>query len=140
VLLRDDLFADYFEPDEVLQLEGDVTELHLAAAEGNVEVIRGYATCPEFINARGVNGETPLWCAAMTGSVGAVEALIELGADVDLPNEEGATPVDVAAQEGHLGVVKALASVGADVNLPDRNGWSPVWRKRCAGVSRRIVK
>jgi hypothetical protein len=81
VLPKDELFADFFEPDEVLQLDalpgqkpeviplsGEVTALHWAAHEGNTEVISSYATRPEFINARTADGATPLWCAAERGA------------------------------------------------------------------------
>jgi hypothetical protein len=98
-LPKEDLFADYFEPDEVLQLEalpgqkpgvipleGEYTSLHRAAHEGNVAVISTFATRPEFINAKTAYGETPLWCASEAGSVEALKALVGLGADVNLPD------------------------------------------------------
>jgi ankyrin repeat protein len=140
ILLKDELFTDFFEPEEVQQLdalpgqkpgviplEGEWTILHKAAGEGNVKMISEYATRPEFINARTMEGATPLWCAADAGSVEAVEALFELGADIDLPTMGGATPLYFAAQEGHLEAVKALASLGADVNLPMDEGTTRVF-------------
>jgi hypothetical protein len=153
VLPNEDLFADYFEPDEVLQLdalpgqrpgviplEGEYTSLHKAAYEGNVAVISTFATPPEFINAKSAEGWTPAWCAAANGRVEALEALFKLGADVNLQDKNGWTPVCVAAERGHVEAVKALASHGADVTIPNNSGWTPifiaVWNDRLDVVKR----
>jgi ankyrin repeat protein len=110
----------------VIPKGGRQTELHAAAAYGDVRTIARLATRPELIDGRDAGGWTPLAYAASDGKTEAVKALAALGADVNVQTNGGATPVYVAAQDGHLEVVKALASLGADVNVPDIEGATPV--------------
>jgi ankyrin repeat protein len=46
------------------------------------------------VNAKGVNGETPLHNAANKGPVELIELLIANGADVNSLDKQGRTPVD----------------------------------------------
>lgn len=56
---------------------------------------------------------TLLWQAAAVGNVGAVSALIELGADVERCRPEGLVPpLYIAAQNGHFGVCSVLLKSG----------------------------
>ena len=56
-----------------------------------------------------------MWAAA-EGNVGAVEMLVEFGADLHAVSKGGFTPLMFAVREGQAGVVKALLKAGANVN------------------------
>jgi hypothetical protein len=122
VLPKDDLFADYFEPEEVLQLdalpgqkpgviplEWEYTGLHEAAHEGHVEVIWSYAARPEFINARTADGATPLSCLLKAGGHRKmVMALLKAGASAKAALPSGSTALSFAKSKGHAEVVSLL--------------------------------
>jgi len=59
--------------------------------------------------------QTPLYIAAIGGSLEAMKLLIKRGADVNFPTEFG-TPLHGAAATGCLACVKLLVEAGADVN------------------------
>jgi ankyrin repeat protein len=126
------LFADYFEPDEVVLLEalpgekpgvvpvaGRRTKLHDAAKRGDVAAIRALSKQPELINSRTADGLTPLILAAKRGKVDAVNALAELGADLELALPSGRTALYTAAWMGHANVVRALGAHGANPATPE---------------------
>lgn len=75
------------------------------------------------------NNSAPLGHAAMAGSVEALEALLEAGADPRVANAWGSTPLHSAA--GFLGdpktgrrAIEALLAAGADVNAVAQGGLS----------------
>ena len=60
--------------------------------------------------------------ATSKGSVEAVKALIEAGADVNAVNRDEKTALMFATSEGSVEAVKALIEAGADVNAVNRAG------------------
>lgn len=62
------------------------------------------------VNARDVNGETPLYFAVSTGSSEAVRTLLAAGANPNLATAKGETPLDVAAKNGLDEIVGLLKS------------------------------
>ena len=58
-------------------------------------------------------GATPLYAAAMSGSLGCASLLCEAGAKINARTFNGASPMLVAAQEGRLLVAMLLSSYGA---------------------------
>ena len=80
------------------------------------------------VTATTTTGVTPLHLAAKSGSVGAVEVLIEVGADIEVRESAwGQTPLIFAAGFNRLEAVEALLERGADpsvredvVDLPTR--------------------
>ncbi|KAK5676943.1 hypothetical protein LTS10_010707 [Elasticomyces elasticus] len=65
-------------------------------------------------------GMTPMALAANFGRHGAIEVLVEHGADPNLSDDEGWTPLHRAADQGHDQVVRALLSCRA-VNVDARS-------------------
>jgi ankyrin repeat protein len=59
-------------------------------------------------NVRGPGGETPLFCAASKGSRGAVEALLEAGADPETVSADGTSALAAAEKMGHTEIVRLL--------------------------------
>ena len=78
------------------------------------------------MNARDVNGRTPLYIAVEEGHREIVEILIWEGADVNGEDKEGRTPLHIAVWKGDLGLVQTLVDFGADVNARDVNGRTPL--------------
>lgn len=58
-------------------------------------------------------GATPLYAAALAGSLRSVALLCDAGANVDAKNHDGATPMMVSSQQGHLKTCMLLSSYGA---------------------------
>ena len=73
-----------------------------------------------------------MFCAAMTSNLGALEALLERGADVNLQSgKRRMAPLHVAALYGHETICAKLLEAGAVVTLKDRRGRTPIdWAKR----------
>ncbi len=83
----------------------------------------------------GKQGTTAFMCAAGTGDIALMRALLDLGADPMFPNDTGWTPLMMAAGMGTgssgdsagtevecLEAVKLLIERGANVNAVDKNG------------------
>jgi ankyrin repeat protein len=70
---------------------------------------------------------TALVYAARTGSVDAVRALVEGGADVNQTTRYGWSPLLAATQNSNYQVAKFLIEHGANVNLANKGGWTPLY-------------
>ena len=64
--------------------------------------------------------------AATNGSPGAVQLLLEKGADANVRSKLGETPLGNAAGAGNAETVKLLLDRGADVNSRNSRGYSPL--------------
>ena len=70
------------------------------------------------------DGATPLFVAALGGSLARVEALLATpNVDVDSTTVDGRTPLFAAASNGRADVVRALLRAGASV---ERDAWTPL--------------
>ena len=67
-------------------------------------------------NAKGRNGETPLFRAAKQGQAELVGVLMDGGADPNVADENGQTALNEAAKLDHAEVVRAMIEREADVN------------------------
>jgi CubicO group peptidase (beta-lactamase class C family) len=96
--------------------------LHLAALQGNVEVIRQHINAGSDLNEKDAWGSTPLIIAATFGKTEVARALIEAGADMSITNNDGATALHAAAFLCRTEIVKALLDNGANKYLKDNFG------------------
>ncbi len=74
------------------------------------------------VNKANKHGITPLMAASFWGKTGAVELLIDKGAELDLREEDGRTALHWAVRRGHPEVVKILLAHGARTDITDREG------------------
>jgi ankyrin repeat protein len=89
------------------------TQLHVAAAKGDVTALRAVISRGANVNCRRKDGFTALLVAAHFGRVDVMQELIRLGANVSLCANDGRSPIDAAAERGHAQAVSLLLENGA---------------------------
>jgi ankyrin repeat protein len=91
--------------------------LHLAAHNGNVEMLRYLKAAGSWLDVPDKFGRTALHYAVQAGSAPAVGQLLSWRAcDVNVRTTDGATPLHFAAVSGFVEVAELLIDAGADVN------------------------
>ena len=85
----------------------------------------GYSYVGQTVLPKG--GWTALMYAARQGSLDAVRALAEAGADLNVADQDGTPALTFAIINGHYDVATLLVEKGADVNRPDRTGATPLY-------------
>ena len=94
--------------------------IHLAAKQGNYEVLKYLTSLTTKPNNQSKTGRTPISFAAEKGHTRIVKFLSTLTMEPNTPDILGRSPISYAASEGHLEVIKALAPLAnSDPNSPD---------------------
>lgn len=116
------LKPDYPDPDE-----NNTTALHAACALGYL------SDCVEFlieiganVNAKKLNGFTPLHVAAEGTCESIVRNLQKHNANIDEPTRRGFTPLHIASWHGNLGIIKVLLQFKANPMARVDNGATPL--------------
>lgn len=109
------------------------TLLHTAAARGEVEIAASLLGAGADINARNVDGQTPLQAAVMAERAEMVRFLAENGADLDTRGWHGLTALHIAASWGIEGMSQLLLDLGANSNARDAQGRTPLVLSRSEG-------
>ncbi len=78
------------------------------------------------VNARDLNGLSPLDTAARNRIASLVEILIDAGADPNALDADGFFPLLHAINRNHVPTVEMLAKKGANLNLPNKQGITPL--------------
>jgi ankyrin repeat protein len=100
---------------------GDLTPLHIGAEVGQSGTVRALLEAGANAESRNANGSAPLHFAAMSGSVEAVVALADHGADVNLREAKwGQTPLMFAASRNRVSAIEALIDRGGDVGITSK--------------------
>lgn len=104
------------------------TASHLAAFEGNIEMLVTLVAGGANMNAADDRGLTPLHLAAQQRNSDAVRVLLEAGCFVDPVDFYGNTPLWTAVfnSEGEGDIIRLLRDGGADPGHKNKNGKSPV--------------
>ena len=109
-------------------------DLEACCSEGKSAVLyasqKGHCTIIEALAARGADvnakdaltGTTALHLAAIEGQAGAIQLLLDRGANIDDPDKDGKTALHHAAKEARGLVVYTLLSKGASCDLCDKSG------------------
>ncbi|KAI3677877.1 hypothetical protein L6452_37149 [Arctium lappa] len=93
------------------------TALHMASANGNVDIVNYLISNKVDVNASNVENNTPLHWACLNGRIEVVKILILAGADVSSLNRHERTPVDEAAIGGKMDVIDAINTTVAQLEL-----------------------
>ncbi|XP_025617349.1 ankyrin repeat-containing protein P16F5.05c isoform X2 [Arachis duranensis] len=101
----------------------DEQALHMAAANGHIEIVEYLIGQGVDLNVANEEKNTPLHWACLNGHVEVVKKLIMAGANVGVLNSHERTPMDEAVTRGKLEVMDAINEAVALVEL------------RCAMVS-----
>ncbi len=100
---------------------GPSVDIHKAAEEGNISIIKQYLDDGWDVDANDSFDRTPLHRAAFFGQKEVAKLLIANGADVNAKDEWKETPLHEAAVLGHTEITELLIAKGADVNA--KNNW-----------------
>lgn len=95
--------------------------LDLAAREGNTDILRALLQHGVNVNRR-TDGYTSLHIAALNNNVGAIDVLIEAGADMEIEDDDDCTPfLDACSNHCHQAAL-ALFQHGANIEARDIRG------------------
>ena len=99
------------EPQKVIVVQPLDISIHMAAEDGNIEVVKQHIAAGTDVNAKEEDG-TPLHYAAWNGHKEIVELLIAAGADVNAKNNIGHTPLDSAIEYNQPQIADLLRKHG----------------------------
>ncbi|MBV8890071.1 MAG: ankyrin repeat domain-containing protein [Alphaproteobacteria bacterium] len=102
--------------------ENERTALHIAAINGNLQIVAILIKAHAKLDIKDKLGNTPLHYAAERNQVETAQLLLDVGAAVDPENRDGRTPLMLAASRGNIEVVQALLAKGANPSKPDFTG------------------
>jgi hypothetical protein len=103
-------------------LPGSATTLMAAAYHRDLATARRLIEAGDDLEARDVDGYTPLMYAANAGAEEIVSALLAAGADPNAGDDQRSTPLMFAAQHDHLGIVRQLLAAGSNPNARGTHG------------------
>ena len=108
------------------ETKAGASQLHQAAAAGDLEQVKSLISKGADINEKNKNGWTPLHTASWNGRKDVADALIAEGANVNDTDVSGQTPLHLAADFGNEFMSTLLLTKGANVNARDRRGNTPL--------------
>ncbi|KAF2769666.1 ankyrin repeat protein nuc-2 [Teratosphaeria nubilosa] len=99
--------------------------LHYACMHGHVEGIQVLAAAaPDTLDAKDVDGFTPLIHGIVRAQTGSVQSMLRLGAIVNPPGTSEHHPLNLACQYGTVAIVEQILQFKPDV-VPDAEGLYP---------------
>lgn len=105
------------------------TELHFAAANGQVDNAAKLLGQHADVDVQNARGRTPLYEAAKRGRLEVVKLLVEKGAKIDAHDAvSGFVPLHIASEQKHADVVKYLLDKGAPVDTRNKSEQTPLWQ------------
>jgi ankyrin repeat protein len=89
-----------------------------AAMRGDKSAVQTLLQQKADVNAKQVDGTSPLHCAVESNDLQLTDLLLRAGAKPAAANEAGATPLLLATQNGNAAIIERLLAAGADPNSP----------------------
>jgi ankyrin repeat protein len=105
----------------------DRTPLHLAAQEGNQELVELLLDKGADIDAQDQYHFTPLHLASYEGRLEVVQTLLTKGANKNARDIGGGTPLCIGAQCNKTEIVRVLINNGVDVNISENYKRTPLY-------------
>ena len=102
------------------------TALHLAAEQGNLEMVELLLSYNASVHVRTKTETTPFYRATRSGSLPVIALLHRAGSDVNATTWDNYTPLIEPTYKGDLDVVKMLLVFGADPLITTATGICPV--------------
>ncbi|WP_422137512.1 ankyrin repeat domain-containing protein [Endozoicomonas sp. ALC020] len=93
-----ELIADGVDPN-VLHSEAGIAAIHIAAKNGNLELIPSLLNSGANINLQDEKGMTPLHHAVCNSNIQTLKIILDLKADMNLQNKDGDTALHMAAED-----------------------------------------
>lgn len=87
--------------------------LHIVGGKGTVEMAKYLLEKGANLEAKAVDGSTPLHLSAMMGNVGVMKIILDRGADINAKTEDNITLLDTARHEKKKEMVTFLKNHGA---------------------------
>jgi ankyrin repeat protein len=97
-----------------------------AVQRGDVAAVRAELAAGADVDARDIDGATPLLYAAHRADLETVRALLAAGADPNAANRYGVAPLHEAGQVADAALLGALLDAGAEVDRPLPEGETPL--------------
>lgn len=108
----------------------DITPLHFAAVNGNIDIALILISAGANINAK-VSEEgncmTPLHIAIKGGKVECAKFLVNCGADLDAKTSEGFTPLHIAKGIGNAEIVEIIETKLSESNKESRESFTDIF-------------
>ena len=105
-----------------------LTALHLAAANGNLDIVEQLLQQPGLVrDEQDLWGWTPLHRAVINYQGKVASRLLQDGALVNIPDENKSSVLHVAASYGQVGLIQELLDAGANINCQDVRGRTPLY-------------
>lgn len=118
------------------------TSLHVAAENGNLEIIKYLIANGAQVNARSNAGFTPLMSSISANNdrnTKSILYLIEKGADINVKDNTGKTLLFWAVTYGHMDNIKTILKQKVDINQKDNTGYTPILKAAFDGKTE-IIK
>lgn len=112
---------------QMVDMHGGRMAVHIAAAEGNAEVLEFLLQNAVTVDAEDATGKTPLLLAVKSRHAGCVVQLIRRGANISHSDHSHQTPVAAAEEPGFESILKSMLAhkLAQDEKLLARLGDDP---------------
>ena len=100
--------------------------LHIAAVEGNTEIVSYLVASGADINGKAMYGWAPLHMAVKFNQINIIKLLLRLKAAPDIKMDWGNTPLHSAAYEGSIKIAALFIKSGVDADVTDYEGNTPL--------------
>ena len=115
-------------------LAASTTPLADASRRGDVKLVRTLIQQGADVNARAVDGASPLHQAVSADHLDVVDLLLKVGASVAAADRYGVTPLSLAALSGNASIIRRLLDAGADPNAVDPAGETALMTAARTGI------
>lgn len=105
------------------RLDNGATPLHIASANGCLNMVKWLIMHGAIVDSRNQLGETPLLLAVKAGEEKVVSELIRHGANVNVATNNGSTPLHYTTTAD---IAYSLLTAGAKISVPDGRGNTPL--------------